>query len=175
MPVARLRRPGEQRLAPFNRKATTELRRIAPRQQVYVEPFVLFNFGQAETTLPGGDTGNVLSFHSYAVDAAGKEGVVRNALAAATRDGAPLMTTEFGLTTDDVLLDVRFHQFDGGVISWMFWHYGERIIAPGVPSPRSATSLRHCTTCPPAAADSSRMPMATAGSRTAGPRRAARG
>ena len=44
------------------------------------------------------------------------------------------IATEFGSTTDDVLLDREADQFDGGVISWMFWHYGERIIAPGVPA-----------------------------------------
>ena len=30
---------------------------------MFVEPFVLFNFGQVPTTLPGAGTGNGLSFH----------------------------------------------------------------------------------------------------------------
>jgi len=124
----------QAQLAPFHRKATAAIHEVAPRQQVYVEPFVLFNFGQAATSLPGAGTANELSFHSYAVDVAGEEGVVRNALAAAERDGAVPIATEFGSTTDDVLLDREADQFDTGVISWMFWHYGERIIEPGTPA-----------------------------------------
>ena len=145
-------------LAPFHRKATAAIHEVAPRQQVYVEPFVLFNFGQAATSLPGADTDNELSFHSYALDVAGEEGVVRNALAAAERDGAVPIATEFGSTTDDVLLDREADQFDTGVISWMFWHYGERIIAPGTPA-----SIDNVTSLPVLKALVRPYPLALAG------------
>ena len=128
---------------------------------MYVEPFVLFNFGQAATSLPGADTANELSFHSYALDMAGEEGVVRNALAAAEHDGAVPIATEFGSTTDDVLLDREADQFDSGVISWMFWHYGERIIAPGTPA-----SIENVSSLPVLKALVRPYPLALAGTPT---------
>ena len=36
------------------------------RHPVYVEPFVLFNFGSAATSLPGAGSTNALSTHVYA-------------------------------------------------------------------------------------------------------------
>src|SRR5262245_23936677 len=40
-------------LVPFYEKASAAARRIAPEQLVFVEPFVLFNFGQGPTSIPG--------------------------------------------------------------------------------------------------------------------------
>ena len=118
----------QEKLAPFHRKATAALKRIAPRQEVYVEPFVLFNFGQADTSLPGADTGNVLSFHSYALDPVSEQAVVDRAVSAAERDDAPLVETEFGATNDPALLDRLTDQADTGIVSWMFWAYNEHIM-----------------------------------------------
>ena len=82
---------------------------------MYVEPFVLFNFGQVGTTLPGTDRGTVLSFHSYALDVAGEESVVANALAAAERDQVPPVATEFGATVDVPTLHRLTGQLDDGL------------------------------------------------------------
>jgi endoglycosylceramidase len=131
----------QAKLAPFAAKATAQLRRIAPAQQVYVEPFVLFNFGEADTSLPGKDTGDVLSFHSYAVDQAGEQGVVDRAVAAASRDDAPLMETEFGATNDVATLDRLTDQADTGIVSWMFWAYNENIKYPDDTRPASLDTV----------------------------------
>ena len=128
----------EQRLlVPFYRKATAAVRRVSPTQHVYVEPFVLFNFGQTATSIPGGagaSSGQVLSFHSYALDVAGEEAVVANALTAAERDQVPPVATEFGATLEVPTLRRLTTQLDAGLMSWMFWHYQEDIVPRDVPA-----------------------------------------
>jgi len=119
----------QQRLAPFYLRGVEAARRLAPGQLVFVEPFVLFNFGMANTTLPGTEPGRALSFHSYALNVAGEEGVITRAIAAAERDGAPLLLTEFGATTDAVVLNRLTAQMERGLVPWLFWAYNESIIA----------------------------------------------
>lgn len=117
----------QQLLAPFHAKATAAVDRVAP-QPVYVEPFVLFNFGQVATSMPGTGTGNGLSFHSYAIDVAGEEAVVANAVAAASRDAAPVLATEFGATLDPAVLTRLAAQLDTALVPWMMWDY-ETLVA----------------------------------------------
>ena len=115
-------------LVPFHRKATAAVRAVTRTQDVYVEPFVLFNFGLTGTSLPGARSGNALSFHSYALDVAGEEAVVAHAVAAAERDHRPLVATEFGATMDVPTLQRLTGQLDGGIVSWMFWAYNENVV-----------------------------------------------
>ena len=121
---------------------------------VFVEPFVLFNFGVAPTSLPGAGTGNGLSFHSYAATQAAEPAVVDFAVNAAERDGAPLIATEFGATTFAPTLQRLTKSFDDRLVPWMFWAYNESVIddpaqpagldnlasPDGVPRPRAALS-----------------------------------
>lgn len=132
----------QERLAPFYRKGAAAVRRIAPAQLVFVEPFVLFNFGQAPTTIPGTDPGLALSFHSYALSVAGEEAVLRFAVEAAERAQQPLVETEFGASTDAVLLSRLTRQLDDRLVPWMFWHYGQRITRDPMqpPGPDNLTS-----------------------------------
>jgi endoglycosylceramidase len=124
-----------QLLGPFYAKATAAVHAIAPRQLVWVEPFVVFNFGQAPSALPGAASGNALAFHSYALDPAGEEAVVSYAVEAAQRDGAPVLETEFGATTDPAVLTRLTGQADAHLLPWMFWAYNESIIArPDAPA-----------------------------------------
>jgi endoglycosylceramidase len=121
----------QERLVPFYRKATAAVRKVTRKQRVYVEPFTLFNFGQAPTSIPGAGSGDVLSFHSYAIDQAGEQAVVDHAVAAATRDQRPLVETEFGATLDVPTLQRLTAQADRGIVSWMFWAYDEDIMPRG--------------------------------------------
>jgi endoglycosylceramidase len=150
----------QERLVPFYRKATAAVREITATQGVYVEPFVLFNFGRVGTTLPG-DADNVLSFHSYATDVAGEEGVIANATDAATRDQRPLLETEFGFTLDVPTLRRLTGQADEALVSWQFWDYGtlvpDRSRPVGLDAVRSVDALRALATP---------YPMATAGTPT---------
>lgn len=117
-------------LVPFYEKVTAAVREVTDTQQVWVEPFVLFNFGQAPTSIPGADSGNVLSWHSYALDVAGEEGVAAFAQEAAERDDTPAVATEFGATTDTAQVNRLLDQIEGGLMGWMFWAYNEQVV-PG--------------------------------------------
>ncbi|HEY3142628.1 MAG TPA: cellulase family glycosylhydrolase [Acidimicrobiales bacterium] len=119
----------QERLVPFHQKATAAVREITQTQGVYVEPFVLFNFGMVGTTLPGADSDDILSFHSYAVDVGGEQGVVDNAVAAAERDDRPLIETEFGATMDVPTLQRLTGQVDDALVSWQFWAYREELVS----------------------------------------------
>lgn len=118
-------------LVPFYRRATAAVREVASTQQVWVEPFVLFNFGQGATSLPGADeNGDVLSWHSYALDVAGEEGVARFAQEASQRDDVPGVATEFGATHDLDTVNRILGQVEENLMGWMFWAYNEQIV-PG--------------------------------------------
>lgn len=129
-------------LAPFYRRGLELVRRLAPRQVLYVEPFVLFNFGQAPTTIPGPEPGFGLSFHSYALDVAGEEAVARLGREAAERDGAPVLVTEFGATTNIELVDRLLDQFDRELLPWMWWAYNEQF-GGGPEGPVTAETVRN--------------------------------
>jgi len=106
---------------------------------------VLFNFGQAATSLPGPEPGRALSFHAYALDVAGERGVLRQAVTAAERDRAPLLLTEFGATSDPVTLNRLAAQFDELRVPWTFWAYAEQMVrdmhAPLTPDAVNQTTL----------------------------------
>lgn len=118
----------QQRLLPFYRKGTAAARAVASSQLVFREPFVLFNFGQAATSLPGTDVGVALAVHSYAQSEGGEAGVIVHAIAAAQRDQRPLLLTEFGATTDPVVLNRLTAEMDGGLVPWLFWAYDGEVI-----------------------------------------------
>lgn len=88
----------------------------------------LFNFGQAPTSIPGPEPGFGLSFHSYAIDAAGEANVARLGVEAAERDGAPVILTEFGATSDPVVLRRLVGQLDERLLPWMLWAYEKQIV-----------------------------------------------
>src|SRR3954454_812853 len=50
----------QQLLAPFYARVTAAVREVDRIRPVYVEPFTLFNFGNADTSLPGAGSPNVL-------------------------------------------------------------------------------------------------------------------
>lgn len=131
----------EEYLAPFHHKMGEVIRAASDTQLVFAEPFVLFNFGQGPTTLPGTEPRTALSFHSYAVDVAGEEAVLQYGVDAAERDGAPVMVTEFGASIDPILLGRLTDQFDAQILSWLDWAYNESIIADAM-QPAGPDNLR---------------------------------
>ena len=80
--------------------APPAIRALGAEQLVFVEPFVLFNFGQAPTPSPAPTRATRCRSTRMPLDVAGERGVVRKAVAAAERDGAPLLVTEFGASSD---------------------------------------------------------------------------
>jgi endoglycosylceramidase len=96
---------------------------------VFVEPFVLFNFGMADTALPGASSPNALSTHVYAGNAAGNASVMDHSVVAATRDHAALLVTEWGAVPDPRSIAETADQFDARLVPWMYWSYNGLVVA----------------------------------------------
>jgi endoglycosylceramidase len=124
----------QQRLLPFYRKATAAVRRVSPNQFVFIEPFVLFNFGLSPTSLPGAASGDALSIHSYALDLAGEQGVLSYGSEAAVRDGAALLVTEFGATSDPATLQRLSAEMELHLLPWLEWAYTDLKADPSQPA-----------------------------------------
>ena len=118
-----------QLLAPFDARMTAAVRTVDRRRPVFVEPFVLFNFGGADTSLPGPGSPNALSTHAYASDSASNGLVMDRSVAAATRDGAPVLTTEWGDSNDPAFLNPFEDQFDTRLLPWLYWSYNGHVVS----------------------------------------------
>lgn len=116
-------------MVPFAEKVVAATRKLTKRQPVFIEPFVQFNFG-TPTTLPG-STGAWLSAHDYASSREGDATVVKQAADAATRDGKPVMLTEFGATNDGDQLNYLTGLYDQSLMPWIFWAYNENVVTDG--------------------------------------------
>ena len=116
------------KLKPFYSRMTTAVAAVDPRHPVFVEPFSLFNFGAADTSLPGRHSGNALATHVYAGDAAGNAAVMDRSVAAAERRGAALLVTEWGATNDPTTLAATEDQFDARLVPWLYWSYNGHVV-----------------------------------------------
>jgi endoglycosylceramidase len=124
----------QERLLPFYQRATAAVRRLSRDQLVFVEPFALFNFGLSPTSLPGADSGDALSIHSYALDQAGEQGVLAYGSAAAVRDGVAVLVTEFGGTSDTATLQRLSAEMEAAILPWLEWAYTDLIADPTQPA-----------------------------------------
>ncbi len=116
-------------LAPFYARMTAAVRTVDRRHPVFVEPFSLFNFGGADTSIPGGSTKDALSTHAYALSAAANASVMDRSVAAATRDHAALLMTEWGAVNDPATLVQFEDQFDARLVPWLFWSYNGLVVS----------------------------------------------
>ncbi len=113
---------------PFAQRMTAAIRTVDREHIVFTEPFVLFNFGSADTSFSGlGAPQSGLSYHVYATTPALDEAVMDRAIAASAR-GDVLLNTEFGATSDTATLQRLTGAFDRRLLSWMFWAYDENIV-----------------------------------------------
>jgi endoglycosylceramidase len=115
-------------LVPFHERMTAAVRAVDRRHPVFVEPFVLFNFGAADTTLPGRGSTNALSTHVYALDDAGNAAVMDRSLAAAGRDAEALLVTEWGAIDDPAAIRRTADQFDARLVPWLYWSYNGLVV-----------------------------------------------
>ena len=118
-----------QLLAPFYARMTAAVRSVDRRHPLFVEPFVLFNFGNASTSLTGVGSRNVLSTHAYGVNTAFNALVMDHSVAAAERDGSAVLVTEWGATTDPAFLTQTESQFDARLVPWLFWSYNGLVVS----------------------------------------------
>ena len=89
---------------------------------------MLFNFGNAATSLPGAGSPNVLSTHAYST-ADGNALVMDHSVAAAERDGSPVLVTEWGATVDPTFLTQTEDQFDARLVPWLYWSYNGLVVS----------------------------------------------
>jgi endoglycosylceramidase len=116
------------RLVPFGERMAAAIRSVDPVHIVFSEPFVLFNFGQADTSLSGiGAPASGLSFHVYATTPELDEAVMDRAIAASAR-GDALIATEFGATNSVATIRRLTNAFDARLLPWIFWTWDEHVI-----------------------------------------------
>jgi endoglycosylceramidase len=126
------------RLVPFGQRMAQAIRSVDRKHFVFSEPFTLFNFGLADTSLSGiGAPQAGLSFHVYAQTPADDASTMDRAIAASTR-GDALLATEFGATTDTATLQRQTGQFDTRLIPWIFWSYDENLVHDLTTAPTGA-------------------------------------
>jgi endoglycosylceramidase len=116
------------KLVPFGQRMTAAIRAVDRDHIVFSEPFTLFNFGNADTSLAGiGAPESGLSFHVYGATPAGDEATMDRAVAASAR-GDALLATEFGATTDTATIRRLTDGLDRRLIPWIFWSYDENLV-----------------------------------------------
>ncbi len=116
-------------LAPFYARVTAAVRLVDRRHPVFVEPFVLFNFGSADTSLPGAASRNELSTHVYGADSTANASVMDRSVAAAVRDRAALLVTEWGAVADPPSIVRTADQFDARLVPWLYWSYNGLVVS----------------------------------------------
>src|SRR5262249_49400065 len=101
-------------LDPFYASASRALRTVDRNHLLFVEPFVLFNYGQSTThlALPGHDPAAGLSFHVYTLDTAHEPKVIENAEAWSRTTTGALISTEWGATTDSATITREAGELD---------------------------------------------------------------
>ncbi|MEO6629844.1 MAG: cellulase family glycosylhydrolase, partial [Aquihabitans sp.] len=131
----------DKNLDSYHQKMTDAIRAVDPHTMVFGEPYVLFNFGQAPTTIktPANDPNFGLSYHVYTLDPADDPAVVEYADAWTARTGGALAITEFGATKDIATIERQVNLFDESLTPWMWWAYNENFASPGKP-PSAATT-----------------------------------
>jgi endoglycosylceramidase len=129
----------KERLVPFYRRFSKAVRQGDRDGFVFVEPFVLFNFGRGDTSLPGiGRPRNALSFHVYGTTPEEDLSVMDRAIAASEQNSDALLATEWGATNDPARIRRITGQFDSRLLSWTFWAYNENVIRQTEEPPEGA-------------------------------------
>ncbi len=127
--------------APFARRMTDAIRSVDREHFVFTEPFVLFNFGGADTSIAGfGAPQSALSYHVYATTPADDEATMDHAVVAGAH-GDALLATEFGAVTDPATIQRLTGGFDRRLLSWMFWSYESEMV-PDASLPPTGTNVR---------------------------------
>jgi endoglycosylceramidase len=126
------------RLDPFYARMDDAIRGQGDAHLVFGEPWVLFNFGTAQTNiaLPGDDPDSGMAFHSYPVAPAQEPAVLSNAETWSDSTGGALLESEFGATQVPTDIDRMVDENDGALIPWIWWSYDGELVpdlttAPG--------------------------------------------
>jgi endoglycosylceramidase len=128
-------------LDPFDARIDRAIRAHDKRHLVFVEPYVLFNFGLSRThvTRPVGDPASGLSFHMYTTKPAQEPAVLANASTWSGQTGGALLNTEFGATADPATIDRMVGEMDHALLPWIWWSYDA--LVPDMTKPPAGANL----------------------------------
>jgi endoglycosylceramidase len=112
-------------LGPAYAKALAAIRAAGDQHLVFGEPFVLFNFGTAATSIPvpGADSKAGMAFHVYPLVPTASTNVVDAAVTWASETGGALLNTEWGATEDRMTLTTLSSSLDTALVPWIFWSF----------------------------------------------------
>ncbi len=114
-------------LAPFYARADHAIRSKDHTHLVFVEPFVLFNFGDSPTTipLPGNDPLSGLSFHVYPspFSLSKVSSVIAHAVSWSHTTGGALLDTEWGATANPSIITSESSVLNSALIPWIYWPF----------------------------------------------------
>ncbi|MHB8263337.1 MAG: cellulase family glycosylhydrolase [Acidimicrobiales bacterium] len=114
-------------LAPFYARADHAIRSKDHTHLVFVEPFVLFNFGDSPTTIPlaGNDPLSGLSFHVYPspFSLSKVSSVISHAVSWSHTTGGALLDTEWGATANPAIITSESSVLDSALIPWIYWPF----------------------------------------------------
>jgi endoglycosylceramidase len=111
---------------------------------VLVEPFVLFNYGMAPTTvaLPNDDTKSGLAFHQYATSPATAQNVLTKAASWSDTTHGALLDTEWGASSTAAAITQQAGQFDHAEMPWIFWSFDGELVKNVAKPPSGANLVR---------------------------------
>ena len=112
-------------LGPAYAKAVSAIRAAGDEHLIFGEPFNLFNFGYATTSMPvpGADENAGMAFHVYPLLATETPVVIADAVAWSKGTGGALLNSEWGATEDVPTLTKIAAAFDAALVPWIFWSY----------------------------------------------------
>ena len=132
-----------QELDPLYARVDRAVRAVDPAHLIFVEPFVLFNYGTVTTgvSLPGGDPRSGLAFHQYATSTAAAGKVLANGIGWSARTGGALIATEWGATQAAPSISAQAAQFDQALVPWIFWAFNADVVHQVSEPPRGANVI----------------------------------
>ena len=133
-----------QLLAPFYARMTAAVRAVDRRHPVFVEPFVLFNFGSADTSLPGAGSAERAVDPRVRARRAANASVMDRSVAAAERDCARRCSSPSGVRPiDPAILTQTEDQFDARLVPWLYWSYNGLVVDRQQAAARRSQPQRH--------------------------------
>ncbi len=123
-------------LDPFYAKAVSAIREVDPTHLIFMEPFVLFNFGTPTSiAIPKGSTNVGMSFHQYAQNQIGVNNVFINALKWSRSHNGPLLNTEFSsIGNNPATIGMQTATANNYLMSWTYWVFNNCDIACSPPA-----------------------------------------
>ena len=120
--------------------ATKAIRSTGDHHLIFGEPFVLFNFGMAGTTLslPGNDKNSGMSFHMYTLTPSREPDVISNAISWSKKTGGALLNTEWATSNFAPDAIRQSSELDQALLPWIYWSFDGGLVKDVLQPPTGA-------------------------------------